>query len=459
MASYDYQNNGCYVLEHGDYEIKLMNNAHDLIDSRTVTVASDIVYNDANAGARSTDNVAAVNQFNDVSEGNDVTYVSRADWEGTLPTSRPANKDASEEIINEIENQGLTEEQQNEEAEDIVVKDNGLTIENVKGLDYDDPTWDQLLEQISVDEMVNLIATGGYATAAIDSIGKNATSDQDGPQGINSLISGDVKGVVFPSEVVVASTFNKQLAEEMGQALGSESAEYGIAGLYGPAMNTHRSPFGGRNYEYYSEDGVLAGNTAAAFVRGANEAGIYCYMKHFALDEQETERLDISIWCNEQAMREIYFKPFELCAKEGGVTAVMASDSFIGGTWAGEREELMNTVLRDEWGFHGMVITDFVTSNSKDADRAIRSGTDLSLTTLGNLTPSELSTGTAAGRQALRTATHNILYTIANSNAQEISSDPFPAWTFLIMALDVFMLAMAVLVMFYKKRKAIESIE
>ena len=158
-------------------------------------------------------------------------------------------------------------------------------------------------------------------------------------------------------------------------------------------------------------------------------------------------------------MREIYFKPFELCAKEGGVTAVMASDSFIGGTWAGEREELMNTVLRDEWGFHGMVITDFVTSNSKDADRAIRSGTDLSLTTLGNLTPSELSTGSEAGRQALRTATHNILYTIANSNAQEISSDSFPAWTFLIMALDVFMLAMAALVMFYKKRKVIERIE
>ena len=459
MASYDYQNNGCYVLEHGDYEIKLMNNAHDLIDSRTVTVASDVVYNDANAGARSTDNVAAVNQFDDVSEGNDVTYVSRADWEGTLPTSRPANKDASEEIINEIENQGLTEEQQNEDAEDIVVQNNGITIEDVKGLDYDDPTWDKLLEQISVDEMVNLIATGGYATASIESIGKNATSDQDGPQGINSLISGDVKGVVFPSEVVVASTFNKQLAEEMGQALGSESAEYGIAGLYGPAMNTHRSPFGGRNYEYYSEDGVLAGKTAAAFVRGANEAGIYCYMKHFALDEQETERLDISIWCNEQAMREIYFKPFEICVKEGGVTAAMASDSFIGGTWAGEREELMNTVLRDEWGFHGMVITDFVTSNSKDADRAIRSGTDLSLTTLGNLTPSELSTGTAAGRQALRTATHNILYTVANSNAQEISSEPFPTWTFLIMALDVFMLAMAVLVMFYKKREAIKSIE
>lgn len=453
MASYDYQGHGCYVLEHGDYEIKLMNNSHDLIDSKMVTVSEDVIYDESNP--RSTDEVAAVNQFDDVSYGNDVVYVSRADWEGTLPTERPANKNASEELIYELENQGLTEEQLAEEAEDIVVADHGLTMDDMKGLDYDDEKWSQLLEQLSVDEMVNLIANGGYATAAVESIDKRATMDEDGPQGVNSLISGDVKGIVFPAEVVVASTFNKELAEEMGHALGDEAAEYGIAGLYGPAMNTHRSPFGGRCYEYYSEDGVLAGKIAAAFVRGANDAGIYCYMKHFAMDEQETERLDISIFCNEQAMRELYFKPFELCAKEGSVTAVMASDSFIGGTWAGEREELMNTVLRDEWGFDGMVITDFVTSNSKNADRAIRSGTDLSLTTLGNLTPSDLSTGTAAGRQALRTACHNILYTIANSDAQNISKEAFPTWALLIVLLDLAILAGAVLLIFYKKKNPV----
>lgn len=453
MASYDYQGHGCYVLEHGDYEIKLMNNSHDLIDSKIVTVSEDVIYDESNP--RSTDEVAAVNQFDDVSYGNDVVYVSRADWEGTLPTGRSANKNASEELIYELENQGLTEEQLAEETEDIVVADHGLTIDDMKGLDYDDEKWSQLLEQLSVDEMVNLIANGGYATAAVESIDKRATMDEDGPQGVNSLISGDVKGIVFPAEVVVASTFNKELAEEMGNALGNEAAEYGIAGLYGPAMNTHRSPFGGRCYEYYSEDGVLAGKIAAAFVRGANDAGIYCYMKHFAMDEQETERLDISIFCNEQAMRELYFKPFELCAKEGSVTAVMASDSFIGGTWAGEREELMNTVLRDEWGFDGMVITDFVTSNSKNADRAIRSGTDLSLTTLGNLTPSDLSTGTAAGRQALRTACHNILYTIANSDAQNISKEAFPTWALLIVLLDLAILAGAVLLTFYKKKNPV----
>lgn len=302
MASYDYKENGCYVLERGDYEIKLMNNAHDVIDRRTVTVNSDVIYKDGNAGARSTDTIAAVNQFDDVSYGNDVTYVSRADWKGTIPTERTSNKEASEELIAEIENQGLTEEQQNEETEDIATEDHGLTLEDVKGLDYDDPLWEDLIEQISVNDMVTLIGNGGYTTAELKSVGKNTTLDQDGPQGINSLISGDFKGVVFPSEVVVASTFNKELAENMGEALGSEAAEYGISGLYGPAMNTHRSPFGGRNYEYYSEDGVLAGKASAAFVRGANTSGIYCYMKHFALDEQETERLDISIWCNEHCI-------------------------------------------------------------------------------------------------------------------------------------------------------------
>lgn len=456
MASYDYKVNKSYVLEHGNYDIKLMNNAHDVIDSRTVTVDSDVIYNSDHNGARSTDGVVAQNQFDDVSNGNDVTYVSRANWEGTLPTQRTANKDASDKIIAEIENQELSDEQKNEKAKDIVTKDHGLTLDDMKGLDYSDPKWKKLLEQVSVSDMVNLIGNGGYATAAVKSVDKKATLDEDGPQGINSLIAADVKGVVFPSEVVVASTFNKDLVEKMGKALGSESAAYGISGLYGPAMNTHRSPFGGRNYEYYSEDGVLAGKTAAAFVKGANASGIYCYMKHFALDEQETERLDISIWCNEQAMREIYFKPFEICVKEGGVTAVMASDSFIGGTWAGERNELMNTVLRNEWGFRGMVITDFVTSNSKNADRAIRSGTDLSLTTLGNLTPSSISTDTAVGRQALRTATHNILYTVANSNAQEISKEAFPAWTFLFIGADLILLGLSWIALIglpYKKRK------
>ena len=441
MASYDYSENGCYVLEHGDYEIKLMNNSHDMIDSRSVTVDDDVIYNDENAGARSSDEVTAVNHFDDVSQGNDVAYVSRADWEGTLPKERAKNKDATDEIIAAVDSQTVEE---TGAAEDIVSADHGLTIDDVKGLDYDDPKWDELLEQISVDEMENLIAFGGYATQEIDSIGKTETSDQDGPAGINSLVSGNVKGIQYPSAVVAASTWNQELAEKFGEVLGREAAVYGISGLYAPAMNNHRSPFSGRNFEYYSEDGVLAGKTAAAFVRGAMNSGIYCYMKHFAMDDQESNRLGLCVWSTEQAMREIYLKPFEITVKEGGVTAVMASDSRIGTTWCGESGELMNTVLRDEWGFDGMVITDYVTDNYKNSDNAIRNGCDLMLTTTGK--DVSKSAATPEGRQAMRTATHNILYTVANSDAQEISSVGFPTWTLLLIGADIIVYAIGLAV-------------
>lgn len=450
MASYDYEENRSYVLEHGEYEIKLMNNSHDMIDSRSVTVDEDVIYNDENDGARSSDQTTAVNQFDDVSSGNDVEYVSRADWEGTLPKERAQNKEATAEIINAVESRAVDS---SSETEDIVVQDHGLTLDDVKGLDYDDSKWDELLEQISVDEMENLISFGGYATQEIDSIGKSETSDQDGPAGINSLVSGNVKGIQYPSEVVIASTWNQELAEKFGEVLGREASVYGISGLYAPAMNNHRSPFSGRNFEYYSEDGVLAGKTAAAFVRGANNVGVYCYMKHFALDDQESNRLGLSVWSTEQAMREIYLKPFEITVKEGGVTAVMASDSRLGTTWCGESSELLNTVLRDEWGFDGMVITDYVTDNFKNADNAIQNGCDLMLTTTG--VDLSKSVDTAEGRQAMRTATHNILYTVANSNAQEISNIGFPVWTLLLIGADIiiFVAGLAVILKITAKKK------
>ena len=211
MASYDYEENCSYVLEHGKYEIKLMNNSHDVIDSRSVTVNEDVIYNEDNAGARSSDETTAVNHFDDVSTGNDVKYVSRADWEGTIPTERAQNKEATDEIIEAVESREVDSAG---ETEDIVVKDHGLTLDDMKGLDYDDPKWDELLEQISVDEMENLISFGGYATQEIDSIDKTQTSDQDGPAGINSLVSGNVKGIQYPSEVVIASTWNQDLAEK-----------------------------------------------------------------------------------------------------------------------------------------------------------------------------------------------------------------------------------------------------
>lgn len=428
MASYDYANSRAYVLEAGDYEIKLMDNAHDVIDSKTYQVANTIVYNEDNK--RTTDQQAATNVF-DYAAG-DVKYVSRADWEGTLPTETVREKEASPEILASIDDTTIAV---NESDEDIIIKDNGLKLLDMTGLDYDDPKWDLLLQQLSVEDMQNLVGFGGYATVGIKSVDKPATIDIDGPAGLNALVNESTyNGVSYTSEVVMASTWNTDLVYKMGQSYGQEAVAWGVTGIYGPSMNNHRSPFSGRNFEYFSEDGYLGGKMAANEIKGIGESGVYCYAKHFALNDQETNRAGVITWTNEQAAREIYLKPFELAVKEGGTTAIMSSFNRIGTKWTGANEELLTTILRNEWGFRGMVITDYDGADFMDPDRAIRAGNDLMLSTLGDA-PQDLSN---TGKQAMRKASHNILYTVANSVAMGANSgSSIPTWVMLLMILDV----------------------
>ncbi len=450
MASYDYSGikaeGGAYVLEAGDYEIKLMNNSHDLIDSRTVTVDADVIYNDDNDGARSTDSIAAVNQFDDVSFGECTTYLTRADWEGTFPTERVASsREASEETLAVINDTTIPTD---EDAEAIVVADHGLTLEDVAGLDYDDPLWDDLLEQVSVDEMVNLVSNGGWATQAVSSVGKSAYVEVDGPNGINNIMAGTT-GTQYCAQSVLACTWNTDLAYEMGVTFAQEAIAMEIAALYAPAMNIHRSPFSGRNYEYYSEDGVHSGKMAAAEVQGIQSQGVTTYCKHFAVNDQESNRDSggLLTWVNEQAMREIYFKAFEIAVKEGGTRGIMSSFNRLGAVCAAESSALLNTVLRDEWGFEGTVITDCILQLSYvNIDRAIASGNDMILSLANIQSPTEALTGTNSGQQALRTATHNILYTAANSVGDEISAIPVAYWLYITVGVvDVALVALCVL--------------
>ncbi|MCD8086495.1 MAG: glycoside hydrolase family 3 C-terminal domain-containing protein [Clostridiales bacterium] len=450
MASYDYTGikaeGGAYVLEAGDYEIKLMNNSHDVIDSRTVTVDADVIYNDANDGARSTDAVAAVNQFDDVSFGECTTYLSRADWAGTFPTERAAfSREASEATLAVIND---TTVPTNEDAEAIVVADHGLTLEDVAGLDYDDPTWDELLEQVSVDEMVNLVSNGGWATQAVASVGKSAYVEVDGPNGVNNIMAGTT-GTQYCAQSVLACTWNTDLAYEMGVTFAQEAIAMDVAALYAPAMNIHRSPFSGRNYEYYSEDGLHSGKMAAAEVQGIQSQGVTTYYKHFAVNDQESNRDSggLLTWVNEQAMREIYFKAFEIAVKEGGTRGIMSSFNRIGAVCAAENSALLNTVLREEWGFEGTVVTDCILQLSYvNIDRAILAGNDLMLSLANIQSPTEALTGTNAGQQALRTATHNILYTAANSVGEEISYTPVAYWLYITVGVvDVALAALCVL--------------
>lgn len=450
MAAYDYVDQGCYVLEKGTYEIKLMNNAHDVLDSFTYDVEDTIVYDENNA--RSSDKTAAVNTF-DFAAG-DVNYVSRSDWEGTLPTERVEKKEATAEILEQVNLDNINKlyvNPSNEGDKITTGADNGLTLSDMAGVPYDDEKWDKLLDELSVDEMAKLMGYGGFSTVEIASIDKVATIDIDGPAGLNALTS-DISGVQFPSEAVIGSTYNVDLVDEMGQTYAQEANAHGVVGLYAPGLNIHRTPFSGRNFEYYSEDPVLNGKLGAAMTRGCNSMGVYCYPKHFALNDQETNRSGVCVWSNEQAMREIYLKAFEIVVKEGNNHGLMSSYNRIGTVWSGGCEALLTNVLRGEWGFEGAVATDYANAKLLNADQALMAGGDLMLSTTG-ATLSERVTGSVEGQQKLRQAAKDVLYMVVNSRAY---TDPvemgFPYWILAQVALNIVLMLLVVLRIFKKKK-------
>lgn len=431
MASYDEKQNKAYVLEKGNYEIKLMNNSHDVIDSKNYEVAKDIVFNQENK--RESDELSATNQFEDAK--GDVQYLSRWNWEETMPKEMAQPKEASKELLKALKDQSVNEGK----ADPIKFEKHGLELYDLKGVDYDDPKWDQLLEQLSVKDMENLITYGGFQTPAINSVKKPATIDADGPAGINHLVS-QAHGNQYTSEVVVASTWNTELVEEMGAALGKEAKASNITGLYLPGVNIHRSPFGGRNFEYYSEDALLSGKIGSSLSKGAMDQGSYVFMKHFAMYDQETRRYEFptgaATWSTEQAMREVFLKPFEIAVKDSGITGIMSSYNRIGPKWVGESEALLQNVLRDEWGFRGTVISDFYKPQYMNVDQGLSAGNDLVLyllpTKLNNVT-----TDTDWGQQNMRKASHNILYTVVNSHAYEVAETNVPNWIYLLVTINI----------------------
>ena len=468
MASYDADVNKAYVLEAGDYIISINSDSHTVIDSRTYNVPSTIVYGEGNA--RSTDATVATNQF-DFADGG-VTYLSRADGFANYAeaTAAPASYEMSDELKASFINNGNYDPNEYNNADDVMPTtgaSNGLQLVDMRGVDYDDAQWDTFLDQLTINDMDTLIALGGYQTAAVPSIGKVQTYDCDGPASINNNFTG-VGSVGFPSAVMIASTWNQDLASEFGRSIGKMADEMNTTGWYAPAMNTHRSAFAGRNFEYYSEDGVLSGKMAAKAIQGAEEFGVYAYMKHFALNDQEANRCDmLCTWADEQSIREIYLKPFEISVKEGGCDAAMSSFNYIGHKWAGACDELLNKVLRDEWGFVGMVLTDyFGVYGYMDADQAIRNGTDFCLVNYDTATNHVTDTTSATGVQAMRQASKNILYTVVNSRAyaEENLNMGMPTWQIVAIAADVVLAAVLIVlevrtVKGYGRRKAAVQVE
>ena len=479
MASYDSEEikvqGGGYILEAGEYTISVCADSHTVVDEATFTVEKDVDYSQ---DGRESDQETAVNQFEDYARG-DFVQLSRenafANYEEACAAPSEEQYAMSDEVREKVIESAVGTydgTQYNDEADEMPTMDakNGLTLYELTGLDYDDPKWEELLDQLSFEDMVKLINIGGWQTTEVKSVGKIATSDCDGPAGLSNFVTG-AYGTAYPSEVLMAQTWNQSLAYELGQCMGQEYKEANNYGWYGPAMNTHRSAFAGRNFEYYSEDGVLAGRIAANQVNGAAEHGVYAYIKHFALNDQEINRTSMLLtYSSEQAIREIYLKPFEIATKEfeGTSRAVMSSFNWIGTVPSCANNNLLNNVLRGEWGFVGMVETDYDGSYGyMITDHSIRNGNDLMLG-FGSAESNILDDQSATAVQAMRQACKNILYTVGNSGYYAGDKDPAGVMTnmtkiFLTVDVIVALLVLAaegiVILRYRKKKKAAVTVE
>ena len=433
MASYDSEEikvkGGGYILEAGDYTISLRANSHTVLAEEKFNVAADIDYSQTK---RDSDNIAAVNQFNSYARGN-FEVLSRKDAFANYDATCGRKLEADDFIMDDATRAKIEEyafgfydgTKYNDPADEMPTTGakNGLKLADMTGLTYDDPKWDELLDQLTFEDMATMINVGGWQTAAIDSVGKVGTSDCDGPAGLSNFITG-AYGTAYPAETLMAMTWNMGLAEEIGTSMGQEYQDANNYGWYGPAMNTHRSAFAGRNFEYYSEDGLLAGAIASREINGASTKGVYPYIKHYAVNDQETNRCSFLLtYAPEQALREIYLKPFEIAVKkyQGQALAAMSAFNWIGTEPGCANNELLNTVLRDEWGFVGMVETDYNGSYGYQiTDHCIRNGNDLMLGFNGAAS-NVLSDQSATAVKAMRKACKNILYTVGNSGYYTIN--------------------------------------
>mgnify|MGYP000750826246 CR=1 FL=1 len=416
MASYDQKDAKAYVLEQGDYDISIQSDSHHVIDHQKVTVKDTVTYN-SDSNTHNGDAVAATNEF-DYAAG-DVTYLSRAGHFANYAkaTAAPTNFSMSDEAKAEFTNNSNYDPKKYDNDSDEMPTTgakNGLKLYQMYGKDYDDADWDKLLDQLTFDDMDDLIANGGYGTPAVKSVGKIQLTDADGPASLNNNFTG-VGSIGFPASTAFACTWNRDLAKQFGEMIGDMAHDMHVAGWYAPAMNIHRSAFSGRTFEYFSEDSLLSGAMASNEIAGAKSKGVYSFMKHFALNDQETNRTNmVCTWANEQSIRETYLKPFEMSVKEGGAQAVMSSFNYIGNTYAGADSALLQTVLRGEWGFKGFVLTDYFGGYGyQNADQEVRAGNDSMLAT--TKITNHITDKSATSVKAMRQAAHNILYTAANS--------------------------------------------
>lgn len=503
MKSYDAYGKGGYILEAGDYYVTAATDAHNAVNNilaqkgyevpatenmtEEINVPDLVLYTTEKSTGATVSNLfdfADLTSEECVAYDPTFKYLTRSDWTGTMPkayatgTADKASdnvggkqlvKEASSELIAKIEAHGYdasgNPKKQSEYTMPTTGKDSGLTLADFTKVAYDgkavtadgtEHSWSELLDKMSADDYKALMSAG-YSTAKIASIGKLKTKELDGPAGISSFV-GKLNCTAYPVEVVLASTWNVELAEKMGNSVAEEAIWSGVNGWYAPAMNIHRNAFAGRNYEYYSEDPVLSGRMASSVVNKAQAKGLYCFIKHFVINDQETHRSITGnlVWLNEQTLREIYLEPFRIATVnnvDSGATAVMSSFNRIGPVWTGGCYPLITGVLRTEWGMDGFVITDYYGGPYMDTNQLLAAGADA---LLSNGKAQIADASSAATVTLMREASHRILATVANSNFMNANAEEtvegFPVYILLLIILDVGIVATVTLLELFAVR-------
>ena len=481
FTSYDANGAKTFILEDGTYYLTAASDAHravnNVLAARGYAVDGDAAFVgtyvqasfDAVTYAVSESGAAITNQF-DYAMRSDMAQLSRSNWavmdNGGLRYGTASEADSGAEIGGKQWSHAIdadlkaaldsqwsrNPEEGSADAVAVSGKKGDLDFIDLRGVDYDDPKWDELLDEIPLDELSKLIAEAGYCNAAVPSINKPKVTDLDGPAGLNKVVghgSADIGdgylAMTWPAEYMLACTWNVELADRMGDGMAEDGLYSGVVGWYGPGMNIHRTPFAGRNFEYYSEDGFLSGVFGKAEVQGAARKGMYAFIKHFALNDQETHRdhLGLITWANEQAIREIYLRPFRMSLANNTVTirynaattdetgkitgytmqsrqmeapvAVMSSFNRIGETWAGGNYNLITGILRNEWGYNGFVLTDYEVGSYMFTLQSLAAGGDAKLTTVD--WTNFMLKNNPAYQQYGRDAAHHLLYTVVNSAA------------------------------------------
>lgn len=523
MASYDcYDKNengsAVWELDSGDYTLKLMTDSHHAKDCEyneiVFQVNNDIIIDkDTTTGTdvenRFTGEGAYLGLQIDAIAYGGATYMTRADFEGTFPKTTAPKPNAS--IINEADN-AYYDKPYLALPEIKTGQDNGLylatfggskaTLNQLNGKDldgatlewnyelmedlinYDSDTWNDLLDQMTAEEIKNLIELGGFRRLAVESVGKPLQMDYDGPAGFNTnTLTGSFGGeavdteswTAYPSEALIGCSWNKDLMFEMGRSMGAEADKTAIDGWYAPGVNLHRNAYLGRNFEYYSEDGVLSGKLAANVVYGAKTNGLICYVKHFVASDSGSNPRDTDTWMTEQCLRENVLKPFEIVVKEGGANAMMSAFNDLGSVWCGANYALLTEVLRDEWGFRGVVLTDWCSGGNRGGmslRQGIRAGNDIWLNPYTTLSGDNLNTSDATDMKAARIAAKNVLYALVDAEYEaeqyrQMSVDDiyqtsgsigfkeevFAWWKPVVIGIDV-LGAIAILVLLFSKSKA-----